>query len=147
MCLNLLSLQGSGPRVVVSTEAFHPRVRGSFPGRGGLKTNKNISSPSTRKTPYCGGLQGLNFESENSDSFHFFPYKSLILYFKRTLNVDSMLFHCWDNINSRYCVYWIIVPNRLFYCRQIASHEICHLYEDVNKIEKYVIINVSCFLL
>ena len=29
--------RGGGPRVVVSTAAFHPKVRGSFPGLGGLK--------------------------------------------------------------------------------------------------------------
>ena len=38
---------GGGPRVVVSTAAFHARVRGSVPGLGGLKRNKIVSSPST----------------------------------------------------------------------------------------------------
>ena len=38
---------GGGPRVVVSTAAFHARVRGSVPGLGGLKETKNVSSPST----------------------------------------------------------------------------------------------------
>ena len=38
---------GGGPRVVVSTAAFHARVRGSVPGLGGLEENKNkiISHP------------------------------------------------------------------------------------------------------
>ena len=31
--------------VVVSTAAFHARVRGSVPGLGGLKETKNVSSP------------------------------------------------------------------------------------------------------
>ena len=31
---------GGGPRVVVSTTAFHARVRGSVPGLGGLKETK-----------------------------------------------------------------------------------------------------------
>ena len=31
---------GGGPRVVVSTAAFHARVRGSVPGLGGLKESK-----------------------------------------------------------------------------------------------------------
>ena len=30
------------PRVVVSTAAFHARVRGSVPGLGGLKETKNV---------------------------------------------------------------------------------------------------------
>ena len=33
---------GGGPRVVVSTAAFHARVRGSVPGLGGLKEAKML---------------------------------------------------------------------------------------------------------
>ena len=40
-------INGGGSRVVVSTAAFHARVRGSVPGLGGLKETKNVSSPST----------------------------------------------------------------------------------------------------
>ena len=46
--------QGGGPRVVVSTAAFHARVRGSVPGLGGLKQTKNVSSPSTCESQYFG---------------------------------------------------------------------------------------------
>ena len=42
-----LKQRGGGPRVVVSTAAFHARVRGSVPGLGGLKETKIVSSPST----------------------------------------------------------------------------------------------------
>ena len=45
---------GRGPRVVVSTAAFHARVRGSVPGLGGLKETKIVSSPSTCESQYCG---------------------------------------------------------------------------------------------
>ena len=45
---------GGGPRVVVSTAAFHAKVRGSVPGLGGLKETKNVSSPSTCESQYCG---------------------------------------------------------------------------------------------
>ena len=45
---------GGGPRVVVSTAAFHARFRGSVPGLGGLKETKNVSSPSTCESQYCG---------------------------------------------------------------------------------------------
>ena len=44
---------GRGPRVVVSTAAFHARVRGSVPGLGGLKEKKK-SSPSTCESQHCG---------------------------------------------------------------------------------------------
>ena len=43
---------GGGPRVVVSTAAFHARVRGSVPGLGGFEKNKNVSS--TCESQYCG---------------------------------------------------------------------------------------------
>ena len=36
----LITVGGGGPRVVVSTAAFHARVRGSVPGFGGLKETK-----------------------------------------------------------------------------------------------------------
>ena len=43
-----------GPRVVVSTAAFHASVRGSVPGIGDLKETQNVSSPSTCESQYCG---------------------------------------------------------------------------------------------
>ena len=46
--------EGGGSRLVVSTAAYHARVRVSFPDLGGLKETKNVSSSSTRKTQYCG---------------------------------------------------------------------------------------------
>ena len=49
-----ICLEGGGPGVVVSTAAFHARVRGSVPGLGGLKETKNVSSPSTCESQYCG---------------------------------------------------------------------------------------------
>ena len=45
---------------MVSTAAFHARVRGSVPGLGGLKETKNVSSPSTCESQYCGE-PGLEF--------------------------------------------------------------------------------------
>ena len=50
----MLAYIGRGPRVVVSTAAYHARVRGSFPDLGGLKETKNVSPPSTRETQYYG---------------------------------------------------------------------------------------------
>ena len=45
---------GGGPRVVVSTAAFHARVWGLVLALGGLKETKNVSSPSTCESQYCG---------------------------------------------------------------------------------------------
>ena len=70
-----LSHEGGGPRVVVSTAAFHARVRGSVPGLGGLKETKLFLPHPRVKVSIVGSLrdrevacsasdrQGLNFES------------------------------------------------------------------------------------
>ena len=66
---------GRGPRVVVSTAAFHARVRGSVSGLGGLKETKKILPHPRVKVNIVGSLrdrevacsasdrQGSNFES------------------------------------------------------------------------------------
>ena len=50
----LAGIQGGVPRVVVSTAAFQARARGSVLGLGGLEETKNVSSPSTCESQYCG---------------------------------------------------------------------------------------------
>ena len=71
----VLLLEGGGPRVVVSTAAFHARVRGSVPGLGGLKETKLFLPHPRVKVSIVGSLrdrevacsasdrQGSNFES------------------------------------------------------------------------------------
>ena len=71
----LCSKEGGGPRVVVSTAAFHARVRGSVPGLGGLKETKMFLPHPRVKVSIVGSLrdrevacsasdrQGSNFES------------------------------------------------------------------------------------
>ena len=70
-----LSVRGGGPRVVVSTAAFHARVRGSVPGLGGFKETKMFLPYPRVKVSIVGSLrdrevacsasdrQGSNFES------------------------------------------------------------------------------------
>ena len=70
-----LSNMGGGARVVVSTTAFHARVRGSVPGLGGLKETKLFLPHPRVKVSIVGSLrdrevacsvsdhQGSNFES------------------------------------------------------------------------------------
>ena len=72
---NVIVLWGGGPRVVVSTAAFHARVRGSVPGLGGLKETKMFLPHPRVKVSIVGSLrdrevacsasdrQGSNFES------------------------------------------------------------------------------------
>ena len=71
----LIRDMGGGPRVVVSTAAFHARVRGSVPGLGGLKETKMFLPHPRVKVSIVGSLrdrevacsasdrQGSNFES------------------------------------------------------------------------------------
>ena len=71
----ILSHLGGGPRVVVSTAAFHARVRGSVPDPGGLKETKMFLPHPRVKVSIVGSLrdrevacsasgrQGSNFES------------------------------------------------------------------------------------
>ena len=68
-------VEGGGPRVVVSTAAFHARVRGSVPGLGGFKETKMFLPHPRVKVSIVGSLrdrevacsasdrQGSNFES------------------------------------------------------------------------------------
>ena len=71
----IVHIWGGGPRVVVSTAAFHARVRGSVPGLGGLKETKMFLPHPRVKVSIVGSLrdrevacsasdrQGSNFES------------------------------------------------------------------------------------
>ena len=70
-----LTNEGGGPGVVVSTAAFHARVRGSVPSLGGSKETKNFLPHPRVKVSIVGSLrdrevacsasdrQGSNFES------------------------------------------------------------------------------------
>ena len=104
---------GGGPRVVVSTAAFHARVRGSVPGLGGLKETKLFLPHPRVKVSIVGSLrdrevacsasdrQGSNFEScvwrtVSSQSFHH-PQEVLLAQFslyvhKGGLKPDSFHF-------------------------------------------------------
>ena len=104
---------GGGPRVVVSTAAFHARVRGSVPGLGGLKETKMSLPHPCVKVSIVGSLrdrevacsasdrQGSNFEScvwrtVSSQSSHH-PQEVLLAQFslyvhKSGLKTDSFHF-------------------------------------------------------
>ena len=66
-----------GPRVVVNTAAFHARVRGSFPGLGGLKeTNFFLSHPLV-KLSIVGSLRDREVACSSSD-FHGWNFESCV---------------------------------------------------------------------
>ena len=91
------AMGGGGPRVVVSTAAFHARVRGSVPGLGGFKETKMFLPHPRVKVSIVGSLrdrevacsasdrQGSNFEScvwrtVSSQSYHH-PQEALLAQF------------------------------------------------------------------
>ena len=59
--------QGGGPRVVVSTAAFHARVRGSVPGLGGLKETKMFLPHPRVKVSIVGSLRDREVACSASD--------------------------------------------------------------------------------
>ena len=115
ICCMLQDDEGGGPRVVVSTAAFHARVRGSVPGLGGLKETKLFLPHPRVKVSIVGSLrdrevacsasdrQGSNFEScvwrtVSSQSSHH-PQEVLLAQFslyvhKGGLKPDSFHFIC-----------------------------------------------------
>ena len=112
--------QGGGPRVVVSTAAFHARVRGSVPGLGGLKETKLFLPHPRVKVSIVGSLryrevacsasdrQGSNFEScvwrtVSSQSSHH-PQEVLLAQFslyvhKGGLKPDSFHFYMCTKVS------------------------------------------------
>ena len=113
------SIRGGGPRVVVSTAAFHARVRGSVSGLGGLKETKIFLPHPRLKVSIVGSLrdrevacsasarQGSNFEScvwrtVSSQSSHH-PHEVLLEQF--SLYVHRFISFCIplgiDHVNRR----------------------------------------------
>ena len=62
-----INREGGGPRVVVSTAAFHARVRGSVPGLGGLKETKMFLPHPRVKVSIVGSLRDREVACSASD--------------------------------------------------------------------------------
>ena len=141
--LDHLSAQGGGPRVVVSTAAFHARVRGSVPGLGGLKETKLFLPHPRVKVSIVGSLrdrevacsasdrQGSNFEScvwrtVSSQSSHH-PQEVLLAQFslyvhKGGLKPDSFHFITWVPLTLKPPNYSIWIFTHLKLCLANAIH-------------------------
>ena len=63
----IIKEKGGGPRVVVSTAAFHARVRGSVPGLGGLKETKLFFPHPRVKVSIVGSLRDREVACSASD--------------------------------------------------------------------------------
>ena len=126
---------GGGPRVVVSTAAFHARVRGSVPGLGGLKETKMFLLHPRVKVSIVGSLrdrevacsasdcQGSNFEScvwrtVSSQSSHH-PQEVLLAQFslyvhKGGLKPDSFHF-CKGKMHDKECAHCFSETNQILH--------------------------------
>ena len=120
--------KGGGPRVVVSTAAFHVTARGSIPGLGGLKETKMFLPHPRVKVSIVGSLrdrevalsasdrQGSNFETcawrtVSSHSSHY-PHEVILAQFslyvhKGGLKPDSFHFtyFFWARIIVQVTIY------------------------------------------
>ena len=63
----LFLFSGGGPRVVVSTAAFHARARGSVPGLGGFKETKMFLPHPCVKVGIVGSLRDRELACSASD--------------------------------------------------------------------------------
>ena len=119
---NLNARAGGGPREVVSTAAFHARVRGSVSSLGGLKETKMFLPHPRVKVSIVGSLryrevacsasdrQGTNFEScvwrtVSSQSSHHHQEVLLAQFslyvHKGGLKPDSFHFECQSGVRTR----------------------------------------------
>ena len=125
------AITGGGPRVVVSTAAFHARVRGSVPGLGGFEETKMFLPHPRVKVSIVGSLrdrevacsasdrQGSNFEScvwrtVSSQSSHH-PQEVLLAQFslyvhKGGLKPDS--FHYATFLRHSLPIYFLLALRR-----------------------------------
>ena len=119
---------GGGPRVVVSTAAFHARVRGSVPGLGGLKETKLFLPHPRVKVSIVGSLrdrevacsasdrQGSNFEScvwrtVSSQSSHH-PQEVLLAQFSLYVHKGGLK---PDSFHFFYLHYLLFVPSSPYF--------------------------------
>ena len=150
---------GGGPRVVVSTAAFHARVRGSVPGLGGLKETKLFLPHPRVKVSIVGSLrdrevacsasdrQGSNFEScvwrtVSSQSSHH-PQEVLLAQFslyvhKGGLKPDSFHFIFSIQVISSCAWEGLIIGFLLFISMCVYSNIFLYIYNSHNRNRKFL---------
>ena len=116
---------GGGPRVVVSTAAFHARVRGSVPGLGGLKETKLFLPHPRVKVSIVGSLcdrevacsasdrQGSSFEfcvrrTVSSQSSHH-PQEVLLAQFSLYVHKGGLKPDSFHLVLPKLSVWWSTV--------------------------------------
>ena len=133
-------IRGGGPRVVVSTAAFHARVRSSVPGLGGLNETKMFLPRPRVKVSIVGSLrdrevacsasdhQGSNFEScvwwtVSSQSSHH-PQEVLLAQFSLYLHKGGLKPDSFHFISFA-CIRRSLLCNTLLYSRYSSRTSFC----------------------
>ena len=154
-----LEKMGGGPRVVVSTAAFHARVRGSVPGLGALKETKLFLPHPRVKVSIVGSLrdrevacsasdrQGSNFEScvwktVSSQSSHH-PQEVLLAQFslyvhKGGLKPDSFHLQNWKYKNI---CYW-----HWFRCAKFSFKKLCQFLQNLKQLARFASLNHNIYI-
>ena len=143
LCLATATHREGGPRVVVSTAAFHARVRGSLPGLGGLKETKMFLPHPRVKLSIVGSLrdrevacsasdrQGSNFEScvWRTVSFHSSHHHQEVLLaqfsldgHKGGLKPDSFHFTATHNFKLVKITHICLIRDRAFANPYVETH-------------------------
>ena len=135
---------GGGPRVVVSTAAFHARVRGSVPGLGGLQETKMFLPHPRVKVSIVGSLcdrevacsasdrQGSNFEScvcrtVSSQSSHH-PQEVLLAQFSLYGHESGLKPDSFHFLHGQMVEYFHVVSSNIISIyRQFHSTKYCNV--------------------
>ena len=141
----LACYMGGGPRVVVSTAAFHARVRGSVPGLGGLKETKLFLPHPRVKVSIVGSLrdrevacsasdrQGSNFEScvwrtVSSQSSHH-PQEVLLAQFSLYVHKGGLK---PDSFHFLLVIYFVLFQQCFSDCRAVICLFIISVHSSIS---------------
>ena len=110
---------GGGPRVVVSTAAFHARVRGSVPGHGGLKQTKMLFPHPRVKLSIVGSLRGREVACSASD--------------RQGSNFESCVWRTVSSHSSHHPQEVLLVQSSLYVHKGGLKPDSFHFYKKTDK--------------
>ena len=114
--------RGGGPRVVVSTAAFHARVRGSVPGLGGLKETKLFLPHPRVKVSIVGSLRDREVACSASD--------------RQGSNFESCVWRTVSSQSSHHPQEVLLAQFSLYVHKGGLKPDSFHLYKKRNKLER-----------
>ena len=110
-------MMGGGPRVVVNTAAFHARVRGSFPGLGGLKETQMFLPHPLVKLSIVGSLRGREVACSTSDL--------------RGLNFETCVWRAVSSHSSHHLEKVLLAQFSLYVHKSGLKHDSFYFYDHM----------------